>query len=73
MANLAAALVGGVADALALADLDTGLGVVRRRGAHTLLDLASHGEEGLLDIAGVLGGGLEEGNAQAVGEFLRRV
>jgi hypothetical protein len=53
-----------------LADLHAGLRVVRRRGAHTLLDLASHGQESLLDVAGVLGRGLEEGDAQAVGEFL---
>jgi len=33
--------------------------------------LAGHGEEGLLDVASVLGGGLEEGYAEAVGEFLK--
>lgn len=56
--DLAAALVGGGADALALADLHAGLGVVGRRGAHALLDLAGHGEEGLLNVAGVLCGRL---------------
>ena len=70
--HLAAAVVVGVADALALADLHAGFGVVRRRGAHALLDLAGHGQEGLLDVAGVLGRGLEEGDAQAVGELLQR-
>lgn len=44
--------------------------VVGSRGAHALLDLASHGQESLLNVAGVLGGGLEEGDAQAVSEFL---
>ena len=68
--HLAAAVVGGRADALALADLHAGLGVVGRRGTHALLDLAGHGQESLLDVAGVLGGSLEERNAQAVGEFL---
>ena len=67
---LAAAVVGGGADALA-ADLYAGLGVVGRGGAHALLDLASHGQEGLFDVAGVLSRRLEEGDAQAVGEFLQ--
>lgn len=69
-ARLAAGAAGRRADALAGADLDTGFRVARRRGAHTLLDLARHGEEGLLDVAGVLRGGLEEGDAEAVGELL---
>lgn len=55
---------------MALADLYAGLGVVGGGGAHTLLDLPGHGQEGLLDVAGVLGRGLEEWNAQAVGELL---
>lgn len=69
-ARLAAGAAGGRADALAGADLDAGFRVARRRGAHALLDLARHGEEGLLDVAGVLRGGLEEGDAEAVGELL---
>jgi len=32
--------------------------------------LTGHGEEGLLDIAGVLSGCLEEGDAEAVSKFL---
>ncbi len=55
---------------MARADLHVRLGVVRRRAAHALLDLARHGKESLLDVAGVLGRGLEEGDSQAVGEFL---
>lgn len=47
--------------------------VARSRGAHALLDLASHGQESLLDVAGVLGGGLEEGDTQVVSEFLERM
>ena len=58
--------------ALALADLHGGL-VVDGGVAHALLDLAGHGEESLLDVAGVLGGSLEERDSQAVGEFLRVV
>ena len=68
--SLAAAVAGGGTDALSLADLDTGFRVVGGRGAHTLLNLASHGQESLLDIAGVLGGSLQERDSQAVGEFL---
>lgn len=45
-------------------DVDTGFRVVGGDGAaHALLDLAGHGKESLLDIAGVLGRGLEEGDA----------
>lgn len=55
---------------MALADLDGRLGVVGSCGAHALLDLPGHGQEGLLDIAGVLGRGLEEWNTQAVSELL---
>jgi hypothetical protein len=58
---------------LALADLNAGFRVVGSRGTHALLDLSGHGQEGLLDIAGVLGRGLEEWDAQAVGEFLGKV
>jgi len=53
-----------------LANLDAGLGVVGCCCAHALLDLACHGEESLLDVASVLGGGLEEWDTEAVGEFL---
>lgn len=53
--------------------MHAGFRVVGSRGAHALLDLASHGQESLLNVAGVLGGGLEEGDAQAVSEFLDRV
>lgn len=58
---------------MAGADLDIGLRVARRCGAHPLLDLPGHGQEGLFDIAGVLGGGLEEWDSEAVGEFLMRL
>lgn len=67
--HLAAAAGAAGLHALALADLHGGL-VVDSGVAHALLDLAGHGEEGLLDVAGVLGGGLEEGDAEAVCEFL---
>ena len=55
---------------MALADLHARLGVVGCGGSHALLDLAGHGQEGLFNVAGVLGGGLEEGDAEAVSEFL---
>lgn len=70
MRALAAAAGRSRRHALSGSDLHRGL-VVGRRRAHPLLDLASHGQEGLLDIAGVLGRGLEEGDAKAVSEFLR--
>lgn len=44
--------------------------VVGGGGAHALLDLAGHGQEGLLDVARVLGRSLKERNTQAVSEFL---
>lgn len=54
-------------------DVNVGFRVVSGDAAtHALLDLAGHGQEGLLDVAGVLGRRLEEGDAEAVGEFLRR-
>lgn len=53
--RLAAAVVVIVADALALANLYAGLSVVGGCGSHALLDLAGHGEESLLDVAGILG------------------
>lgn len=56
--------------ALALSDLHRGL-VVDGRVAHALLDLAGHGEEGLLDVLRVLRRRLEEGDAEGVCEFLR--
>lgn len=56
-------------DSLALADRDRGL-VVHRGRAHALLDLPGHGQKGLLDVGSVLGRRLEEGDAEAVGEFL---
>lgn len=68
--HLAAAAARVVADTLALANVHAGFRVVGSRGAHALLDLASHGQESLLNVAGILGGSLEEWNAQAVSEFL---
>lgn len=52
--NLAAAACAAGLHALALADLYGGL-AVDGRVAHTLLDLARHGQERLLDVACVLG------------------
>ena len=53
------------------ADLDVWFRVVGRRGTHPLLDLAGHGQEGLLDVACILRRGLKERDSQAVGEFLK--
>lgn len=70
---LAAAARLVVGDAMARRDVDARFRVVgAHAAAHTLLDLAGHGQEGLLDVAGVLGRRLEEGDPQAVGEFLLR-
>lgn len=41
--------------------------------AHALLDLAGHGEEGLLDVAGVLSGGFEEWDTEVIGQVLGRM
>jgi hypothetical protein len=35
-----------------------------------VLDLLGHGKESLLDVGGVLGRGLEEGDAELVGKAL---
>ena len=72
IASLTAATSAAALHALALADLHSGL-VVDGGVAHALLDLAGHGEESLLDVAGVLGGGLEEGDSEAVCELLSKV
>jgi hypothetical protein len=67
--SLAATTAGSVLHTLALADRDCGLGV-GGCGTHALLDLAGHGKESLLDVGSALCGGLEEGNAETVCEFL---
>lgn len=41
-------------------------------GGHLpILDLLGHGQERLLDIRCVLGGGLQERDGQLIGEFLK--
>lgn len=67
--RLAAAACGSRLDTLALANLHGGL-VVDGGRSHALLDLSGHCQECLLDIRCVLGGSLEEGDSEAVGEFL---
>lgn len=67
--RLAATAGGARLDSLALANLDRGL-VVDCSGTHPFLDLSGHGQECLFDVGGTLGGGLQERNAQAVGELL---
>jgi hypothetical protein len=66
---LAAATTGSALYALALSDRDGWLSV-GGCGSHTLLDLAGHGQESLLDVGGALRGGLEEWDAEAVCELL---
>jgi hypothetical protein len=46
--------------------------VLGGRAAHSLLDLAGHGQEGLLNIGSVLGRGLKEWDTKRVGELLRQ-
>jgi hypothetical protein len=67
--RLAAAAAGSALYTVSLPDRDSWLGV-GGCGAHTLLDLAGHGEESLLNVGRALRGGLEEGNAEAVCELL---
>jgi hypothetical protein len=67
--SLTAATGAAALDGATLTDLDGRL-VVDGGVAHAFLDLAGHGQEGLLDVGCVLGRCLEEGNAEAVGEFL---
>jgi hypothetical protein len=67
--SLTAATGAAALDGATLTDLDGGL-VVDGGVAHAFLDLAGHGQEGLLDVGCVLGRCLEEGDAEAVGEFL---
>lgn len=70
--RLAAATAVVVADGMAGANLNTRLGVGRSLASHALLNLARHGQESLLDVARVLGRGLEERDAEAVGELLQK-
>ena len=70
MRHLTASACGAGLNALAAADLHGWL-VVGGGRAHALLDLAGHGEESLLDVRGVLSGGLEEWNAEVIGQVLR--
>lgn len=67
--GLTAATGAAALDGATLTNLDGRL-VVDSGVAHALLDLASHGQEGLLDVGCVLGRSLEERNAEAVSEFL---
>lgn len=67
--DLTAATRGSGLDSLSARDLNGWL-VVGGGRAHALLDLAGHGQESLLDVGGVLGGGLEEWDAEVVGEVL---
>ena len=53
------------------ADVDAAADVRRRRGrTHAVLDFGCHRHEGLLDVGGVLGRRLQEGNVQLFGVFL---
>jgi hypothetical protein len=57
-------------NALTLSNLHRRLAVIDGRRTHPFLDLPRHGQESLFDIRCVFGRGLEEGDAQAVSEFL---
>jgi hypothetical protein len=67
--SLTAATGAAALDGATLTDLDGRL-VVDGGVSHALLDLAGHGQEGLLNVGCILGRCLEEGNAEAVSEFL---
>lgn len=66
---LTAATTGSALHALTLPDGHCGLGVGRGR-AHTFLDLAGHGQEGLFDVGCALRRRFEKWDAEAVCEFL---
>jgi len=70
LVNLAASACRSRLNALALADLHSGL-VVDGGGPHALLNLSCHRQESLFDIGGVFGGSLKERNSQTIGKFLR--
>lgn len=55
---------------LSSANLNSGL-VVCGGCTHSLLDLTCHGQESLLDIAGILGRSFEEGDTKAVRKLLQ--
>jgi hypothetical protein len=69
--SLAAAAAGRVGHVVTGSNLHTGLGVGSRLRALALLDLPSHGQEGLLDVGSVLSRGLEERDSKAVSELLQ--
>ena len=69
VAKLAAATGRSRLHSLPLSDLNSGL-VVDGGGSHAFLDLAGHGQKGLFDIGGVLCGGLEEWDTEAISELL---
>ena len=70
LSTLAAAAARSALHTLALADRDRRFGV-GGCGSHAFLDLSSHGKESLLDVGSTLCGSLEEGDAEAVCEFLQ--
>jgi len=70
--QLAAAVAGSRRDTCALCNVDLLL-VLRGGASHPLLDLARHGQVGLLDVGCVLGRCLEEGDAERVGELLQQL
>lgn len=67
--DLTAATRGAGLDSLSARDLDGWL-VIGGGRAHALLDLAGHGQESLLDVGGVLGGGLKEWDTEVISEVL---
>lgn len=70
--RLAASTRGLCRQLLARSDFDALVGTsgTDSGSTHAVLDLLGHGHEGLLDIGGTLGRGLQEGNGQLVSEFL---
>jgi hypothetical protein len=70
--RLAASTRGLCGQLLARSDFDALVGTsgADSGSTHAVLDLLGHGHEGLLNIGGTLGRGLQEGNGQLVSEFL---
>lgn len=71
--SLAAAAAGRVGNVVAGSNLHTRLGVGGGLRALALLDLSSHGQEGLLNVGSVLSRSLEERDSKAVSKLLKWV
>ncbi len=70
MIRLTTATTGSRLDTLSLTNLHSRL-VVYGRGAHALLDLSGHRQEGLFDIRRILGRCFQKWDSEAISKFLK--